>query len=106
MRTRGYRAHRTPGIPCALNSERAGINEYLAKKPFGEIAKVCPNVIARSAWRARKFRRVGKGARWRRAHHRSTRRMVGTLPPSLIELRRPLCPPYEPATGQILRTRQ
>ena len=23
------RAHRSPGIPCALNSERAGINEYL-----------------------------------------------------------------------------
>jgi len=37
--THGYRAHRPPGIPCALNSERAGINEYLAKKPFGEIAK-------------------------------------------------------------------
>jgi hypothetical protein len=39
--THGYRAHRPPGIPCALNSERAGINEHLAKKPFGEIAKVC-----------------------------------------------------------------
>jgi hypothetical protein len=46
--TRGYRAHRAPGIPCALNSERAGINEYLAKKAFGEIAKPCPAVIARS----------------------------------------------------------
>src|ERR1700689_2112013 len=43
------RAHRTPGIPCALNSERAGINEHLAKKAFGEIAKPCPAVIARSA---------------------------------------------------------
>src|ERR1700733_12147423 len=42
------RAHRPPGIPCALNSERAGINEYLAKKAFGEIAKPCLAVIARS----------------------------------------------------------
>jgi hypothetical protein len=24
-RTRGYRAHRAPGIPCALFIERAGI---------------------------------------------------------------------------------
>jgi hypothetical protein len=38
-------AHRAPGIPCALNSERAGINEHLAKKPFGEIAKLCLVVI-------------------------------------------------------------
>jgi len=36
MRTRGYRAH------------RVGINEYLAKKAFGEIAKLCLAVIARS----------------------------------------------------------
>src|SRR6202035_3646275 len=43
------RAHRPPGIPCALNSERAGINEYLAKKAFGEIAKLCLNVIASAA---------------------------------------------------------
>ena len=35
-------AHRAPGIPCALNSERAGINEHLAKKAFGEIAKPWP----------------------------------------------------------------
>ena len=40
------RAHRAPGIPCALNSERAGINEHLAKKAFGEIAKPCLAVIA------------------------------------------------------------
>src|ERR1700722_14386581 len=39
------RAHRAPGIPCALNSERAGISEHLAKKPFGEIAKPCLAVI-------------------------------------------------------------
>jgi hypothetical protein len=43
------RAHRAPGIPCALNSERAGINEYLAQKPCGEIAKLCLAVIARSS---------------------------------------------------------
>src|ERR1700688_759671 len=42
------RAHRAPGIPCALNSERAGINVNLAKKAFGEIAKLCLYVIARS----------------------------------------------------------
>ena len=42
------RAHRAPGIPCALNSERAGINEYLAKKAFGEIAELRLAVIARS----------------------------------------------------------
>src|SRR6202142_3972141 len=42
------RAHRAPGIPCALTSERAGINEHLAKKAFGEIAKLCLAVIARS----------------------------------------------------------
>src|ERR1700733_1682312 len=41
------RSHRPPGIPCALNSERAGINEYLAKKAFGESAKSCSNVITR-----------------------------------------------------------
>jgi hypothetical protein len=46
MRTRGYRAHRAPGIPCALNSERAGINEHLAKKAFGEIAKPCPRMAS------------------------------------------------------------
>jgi hypothetical protein len=34
------RAHRAPGIPCALNSERAGNKEYLAQKPCGEIAKL------------------------------------------------------------------
>jgi hypothetical protein len=43
------RAHRAPGIPCALNSKRAGINEYLAKKAFGEIAKPWLNVIASAA---------------------------------------------------------
>src|ERR1700683_3851451 len=43
------RAHRPPGIPCALNSERAGINEHLAKKAFGESAKSCLDVIARSS---------------------------------------------------------
>src|ERR1700683_4616503 len=42
------RAHRAPGIPRALNSERAGINEYLAKKSFGESAESCLFVIARS----------------------------------------------------------
>jgi len=47
--THGYRAHRAPGIPCALNSERAGINEYLAKKAFGEIAQLCLNIIASAA---------------------------------------------------------
>jgi hypothetical protein len=49
------RAHRPPGIPCALNSERAGINEHLAKKAFGEIAKPCPVISPPStrpcAWR-------------------------------------------------------
>jgi len=29
--------------------KRAGINEYLAKKAFGEIAKSCLNVIASAA---------------------------------------------------------
>src|SRR6202035_3169562 len=43
------RAHRPPGIPCALDWKRAGINEHLAKKAFGEIAKSCLNVIASAA---------------------------------------------------------
>src|ERR1700722_3903581 len=50
MRTRGYRAHRAPGIPCALNSERAGINEYLAQKKHAARAQShAPNVIARES---------------------------------------------------------
>jgi hypothetical protein len=44
------RAHRPPGIPCALCLEGEKINEYLAKKAFGEIAKSCLNVIARSTF--------------------------------------------------------
>src|ERR1700722_3384328 len=44
------RAHRPPGIPCALCLEGGKINEYLAKKAFGEIAKSFLNVIARSTF--------------------------------------------------------
>ena len=44
------RAHRPLGIPCALNSERAGIKEYLAQKiACGEIAKPRLYVIASAA---------------------------------------------------------
>src|SRR3984957_18659668 len=42
------RAHRAPGIPCALNSERAGIKSKTRGVCAGEIAKVCLAVIARS----------------------------------------------------------
>src|ERR1700683_4136336 len=41
-------AHRAPGIPCALNSERAGIKSKTRGVCAGEIAKVCLAVIARS----------------------------------------------------------
>ena len=44
------RAHRAPGIPCALNSERAGNKYKPREKAFGEIAKSCLNVIARSTF--------------------------------------------------------
>src|SRR5258708_10694417 len=47
--TRGYRAHRAPGIPCALCFEGAGINEHLAQKACGEIVKSCLYVIASAA---------------------------------------------------------
>src|ERR1700692_2291614 len=47
--TRGYRAHRAPGIPCALNSERAGINQYLAQDACGEIAESCTPLPPRSS---------------------------------------------------------
>src|SRR5664280_2403425 len=46
--TRGYRAHRAPGIPCALNSERAGNKSKPRGACAGEIAQLCLNVIARS----------------------------------------------------------
>jgi hypothetical protein len=49
MRTRGYRAHRAPGIPCALNSERAEIKNTSRKKTFGEIANARPVVVARES---------------------------------------------------------
>ena len=48
MRTRGYRAHRTPGIPCALGIERAERTGQTSRARRGEIAKVCVAVIARS----------------------------------------------------------
>ena len=41
-------AHRAPGIPCALNSERAGIKSKTRGVCAGEIAKVCLAVIARA----------------------------------------------------------
>src|SRR6202451_2045617 len=44
------RAHRAPGIPCALNSERAGIKSKTRGVCAGEIAKSCLNVIARSTF--------------------------------------------------------
>jgi hypothetical protein len=37
------RAHRPPGIPCALNSERAGNRSKIRGACAGEIAKVCLN---------------------------------------------------------------
>jgi hypothetical protein len=41
------RAHRAPGIPCALFWEDATLILNLARKTRGEIAKLCPAVIAR-----------------------------------------------------------
>src|SRR5580704_2512445 len=41
------RAHPPPGIPCALNSERAGNKSKPRGACAGEIAKSCPAVIAR-----------------------------------------------------------
>ena len=43
------RAHRAPGIPCALNSERAGHRSKTRGVCAGEIANSCPAVIARSS---------------------------------------------------------
>src|ERR1700692_4974396 len=37
------RAHRAPGIPCALNSERAGIKSKTRGAAACEIAKLCLN---------------------------------------------------------------
>jgi hypothetical protein len=77
----------------------------------GDVLVICPtcqNVVTGSlkasmpaalfyfAWgcfRYFRFRRVGNGAPWRRAHHASTSEMVGTLSPLLFEPRRKLCPP-------------
>src|SRR5258708_20232275 len=39
--TRGYRAHRAPGIPCALFSEGAGSKSKPRAKTRGEIAELC-----------------------------------------------------------------
>src|ERR1700730_1237219 len=39
--TRGYRAHRAPGIPCALSCERAGNSGSNLAQTRGEIAKLC-----------------------------------------------------------------
>src|ERR1700686_4561846 len=53
--TRGYRAHRAPGIPCALFSERAGPKGKTRAKTRGEIAKSCTVISPPStrlcAWR-------------------------------------------------------
>jgi hypothetical protein len=43
------RAHWAPGIPCALNSERAGNKGKTRGACAGEIVRVCLNVIARSS---------------------------------------------------------
>jgi len=40
-RTRGYRAHRAPGIPCALRLGRAERQGKTRPKTRGEIAKLC-----------------------------------------------------------------
>ena len=71
----------------------------------GDVLVICPtcqNVVTGSlkasmpaalfyfAWgcfRYFRFRRVGKGAPWRRAHHASSSEMVGTLSPSAFALR-------------------
>src|ERR1700724_4066265 len=37
------RAHRAPGIPCALSSEGAGLKRKPRAKTCGEIAKSCPS---------------------------------------------------------------
>jgi hypothetical protein len=37
--TRGYRAHRAPGIPCALRYERAERTGQTSREMRGEIAK-------------------------------------------------------------------
>src|ERR1700676_2826628 len=39
--TRGYRAHRAPGIPCALCLERAGIHWQTSGASRRDNAKVC-----------------------------------------------------------------
>ena len=47
--TRGYRAHRAPGIPCALRLERAERKGQTSRETCGEIAKVYLVVIASAA---------------------------------------------------------
>jgi hypothetical protein len=53
--TRGYRAHRTPGIPCALDTERAERADKNSRETSGEIAKLCTVISPPStrpcAWR-------------------------------------------------------
>ena len=47
--TRGYRAHRTPGIPCALCLQRAERTGQTSRETRGEIAKLYLVVIASEA---------------------------------------------------------
>src|ERR1700676_4083362 len=53
--TRGYRAHRAPGIPCALFFRGSRTKEQTSRKTCGEIAKLCTVISPPStrpcAWR-------------------------------------------------------
>jgi hypothetical protein len=75
--------------PCALDLERAGNSEQTSGELRRENAEVCLLFeIDFVGWAKARLRAVPT------IDARSSSKLVGTLPPSLFELRRQLCPPY------------
>src|ERR1700676_3987841 len=66
--TRGYRAHRAPGIPCALFFRGSRTKEQTSRKTCGEIAKSCTVISPPStrpcAWRGGVGGGGGGGINW------------------------------------------